>query len=47
MYAIRSYYVFAERDLEALKKYQIGELALEGFGTSTFTHYDHGKIGYA
>ncbi|MEK4192859.1 DUF5696 domain-containing protein [Paenibacillus sp. FSL L8-0323] len=42
------YYSFlAERDLEAFRKYKIGELALDGFGNSPFTHYDHGTVGYA
>jgi hypothetical protein len=39
--------VLAEKDLAAFQKYDIGSLALDGFGTSLFTHYDHGTIGYS
>jgi hypothetical protein len=41
------YTLLAKQDLGAYKKNSIGELALDGFGSSTFTHYDHGTIGYA
>ncbi|MFD0715599.1 DUF5696 domain-containing protein [Paenibacillus sp. GCM10027626] len=37
----------AERDLDALKKYNIGSLALGGLTETLFTHYDQGMIGYA
>ncbi|WP_274365952.1 DUF5696 domain-containing protein [Paenibacillus thermotolerans] len=39
--------VMAEQDLNAYKKFNIRSLALDGFGASLFTHYDHGTIGYS
>jgi hypothetical protein len=39
--------VMAEQDLNAYKKYNIRSLALDGFGESLFTHFDHGTIGYS
>lgn len=41
------YPVLAEQDAGPLKKESVGALALDGFGSSAFTHYDHGTIGYA
>ncbi|MGZ9585467.1 DUF5696 domain-containing protein [Paenibacillus marinisediminis] len=41
------YKTLAEKDLDAYKKHNIGSLALDGFGTGLFTHYDHGTIGYS
>ncbi|MCJ8010856.1 DUF5696 domain-containing protein [Paenibacillus sp. KQZ6P-2] len=39
--------VLAENDLKAYQQYGIHSLAFDGFGSSLFTHYDHGSIGYS